>query len=558
LKNYKHLKVNKLKNALLLTLVGLILLYVNMPVINYGFVGFPMLLGVLVLLWIVLENLSSINQLGNQLGNQQNIQHLPKLKSAKIPIILLSILFVYATILPSISGWALFRNNDYRNLIGKVEIGKDLSKHIAPISLDKIRVVDQSLAEILGDKVLGSQPALGSQIRLGTFNIQKVNNDLYWVAPLLHSGFFKWQKNIQGTNGYVMVNACNERDVKLVQEVNGKKVFIKYQSEAYFFDNLERYLYFNGFWNVGLTDYSFEIDDEGIPYWVVTKYKKTIGFKGDEAQGVVVLNAQTGSIKEYDIANAPKWVDRIQPANFIENQLNDWGQYVKGYWNFSNEEKLQITENVSLVYGVDNDAYWYTGLTSVGADESTVGFVLVNTRTKKAIWYKQSGATEFAAQNSAKGKVQEKGFYASLPIPYNINNIPTYVMTLKDNGGLVKMYAMVAIEDYTIVGVGNNLREALMAYKNAFNTTGNKISVKSKSEKLIIKSVISRINGDVKNGNTYYYFTLKNSTKVFIGSSQISNDFPVSTVGDSVLVYYDNDNQEIIDVSSFKNKNVGK
>ncbi len=550
--------MNKLKNALLLTLVGLILLYVNMPVINYGFVGFPMLLGVLVLLWIVLENLSSINQLGNQLGNQQNIQHLPKLKSAKIPIILLSILFVYATILPSISGWALFRNNDYRNLIGKVEIGKDLSKHIAPISLDKIRVVDQSLAEILGDKVLGSQPALGSQIRLGTFNIQKVNNDLYWVAPLLHSGFFKWQKNIQGTNGYVMVNACNERDVKLVQEVNGKKVFIKYQSEAYFFDNLERYLYFNGFWNVGLTDYSFEIDDEGIPYWVVTKYKKTIGFKGDEAQGVVVLNAQTGSIKEYDIANAPKWVDRIQPANFIENQLNDWGQYVKGYWNFSNEEKLQITENVSLVYGVDNDAYWYTGLTSVGADESTVGFVLVNTRTKKAIWYKQSGATEFAAQNSAKGKVQEKGFYASLPIPYNINNIPTYVMTLKDNGGLVKMYAMVAIEDYTIVGVGNNLREALMAYKNAFNTTGNKISVKSKSEKLIIKSVISRINGDVKNGNTYYYFTLKNSTKVFIGSSQISNDFPVSTVGDSVLVYYDNDNQEIIDVSSFKNKNVGK
>jgi hypothetical protein len=414
------------------------------------------------------------------------------------------------------------------------------------------------LAEILGDKVLGSQPALGSQVTLGEFNIQKVNNDLYWVAPLMHSGFFKWQKNSQGTNGYVMVNACNERDVKLVQEVNGKKVYIKYQSEAYFFDNLERYLYFHGYWNVGLTDYSFEIDDAGTPYWVVTKYKKTIGFQGNDAQGVVILNAQNGDIKEYGIANAPKWVDRIQPASFIESQLNDWGNYVKGYWNFSNEEKLQITEKVSLVYGDDNDAYWYTGLTSVGADESTVGFVLVNSRTKKAIWYKQSGATEFAAQNSAKGKVQEKGFSASLPIPYNINNIPTYVMTLKDNGGLVKMYAMVAIEDYTIVGVGNTLREALMAYKNAFNTTGNKINVKSKTEKQILKSVIARINGDVKNGNTYYYFTLKNSTKVFIGSSQISNDFPVTAAGDSVQLTFDNDNQEIIDVSSFKNKSVGK
>lgn len=546
--------MNKLKNVLLLILVGFILVYVNLPVINFKFLGFPILLAFLIVIWIVLENLASINAL----GNQQHVQSLPKLKSTKIPVILLSIIFVYSTVVPFASSWALFRNGDYRNLIGKVEIGKDLSKHMLPISLEKIRVVDQSLAEILGDKVLGSQPALGSQVTLGEFNIQKVNNDLYWVAPLMHSGFFKWQKNTQGTNGYVMVNACNERDVKLIQEINGKKIYIKYQSEAYFFDNLERYLYFNGYWNVGLTDYSFEIDDAGIPYWVVTKYKKTVGFQGMEAQGVVILNAQTGEISEFGIANAPKWVDRIQPARFIENQLNDWGNYVKGFWNFSNEDKLQITENASLVYGDDNDAYWYTGLTSVGADESTVGFVLVNSRTKKAIWYKQSGATEFAAQNSAKGKVQEKGFSASLPIPYNINNIPTYVMTLKDNGGLVKMYAMVAIEDYTIVGVGNTLREALMAYKNAFNTTGNKINAKSKTEKQNIVSVITRINGDVKNGNTYYYFTLKSSKKVFIGSSQISNDFPVSAVGDSVQVSFDNDNQEIIDVSMFNNKSVGK
>jgi len=363
---------------------------------------------------------------------------------------------------------------------------------------------------------------------------------------------------MQGTNGYVMVNACNERDVKLVQEIDGKKVYIKYQSESYFMDNLERYLYFNGYWNVGLTDYSFEIDDAGTPYWVVTKFKKTIGFAGEEAQGVVVLNAQTGEINSYSIDKTPAWVDRIQPGDFIETQLNNWGEYVKGYWNFSNEGKLKITENVSMVYGEDNNAYWYTGLTSVGADESTVGFVLVNTRTKKAVWYKQSGATEFAAQNSAKGKVQEKGFSASMPIPYNINNIPTYVMTLKDNGGLVKMYAMVAIEDYTIVGVGNTLREALMAYKNAFNQSGNKIVTKSKTEKNIVKSVISRINGDVKNGNTYYYFSLRNLPKVFIGSSQTSNDLPLTVIGDSVYLTFDNDNQDVIDVSTFENRSLEK
>jgi len=546
--------MRKIKNLLLVILAGFILAYFYMPVVSFGFLGFPLFLVILIGLWITLNSPFSLASL----GDQPDIQNLKIKKPGKAWVIVLGVLFLYMTVVPAVTTWALFHVNKYRDLIGKIDTESNLSNHMLPISIEKIRVVDQSLAQLLGDKVLGSQPALGSQVALGEFNIQKVNNDLYWVAPLLHSGFFKWQKNMQGTNGYVMVNACNERDVKLVQEVNGKKIYIKYQSEAFFLDNLERYLYFHGYWNVGLTDYSFEIDDSGIPYWVVTKYKKTIGFAGEDAQGVVIVNAQTGEINEYSIANTPKWVDRIQPGDFIETQLNDWGNYVKGFWNFSNENKLKITEPVSMVYGDDNNAYWYTGLTSVGSDESTVGFALVNTRTKKALWYKQSGATEISAQNSAKGKVQEKGFTASLPIPYNINNIPTYVMTLKDNGGLVKMYAMVAIEDYTIVGVGNTMREALMAYKNAFNQSGNKINTKSKTEKSIIKSIITRINGDVKNGNTYYYFTLKNFPKVFIGSSQISNDFPLTNPGDSVYITFDNDNQEAIDVSTFKNRNFNK
>ena len=545
--------MKKIINAVILLILGLILCCFYYPVINYGFLGFPFLLIVLIVIWLFLNLHLSLDKM---MQGQQKL-FLPT-KPSKIPFIILGALIIYCTIIPIATTWALFRSSDYRNLIGKVEVGDSLSRHMAPISIDKIRVVDQSLAQLLGDKVLGSQPALGSQVVLGTFTIQKVRDQLYWVAPLLHSGFFKWQQNQEGTNGYVMVNATNERDVKLVQEVHGQKVHIKYQSEAFFMDNLERYVYMHGHWNVGLTDYTFEIDDDGNPYWVITKFKKTIGFDGDDATGVVIVNAGTGEIKDYTIANTPAWVDRVQPAEFIQNQLHDWGKYVKGFINFSNDNKLQITEEVSLVYGEDNKAYWYTGLTSVGSDESTVGFVLVNTRTKQSTWYRQSGATEVAAQNSAIGKVQEKGYTSSLPIPYNINNIPTYVMTLKDRSGLVKMFAMVAIEDYTIVGVGNTLRETLMSYKNAYNMAGNRINTKSKTTRTAIKSVITRINGDIKNGNTYYYFTLRSNPKIFIGSSQISNQLPITTVGDSVEVSFDNDNQDIIDVSSFKNKNINR
>jgi len=210
------------------------------------------------------------------------------------------------------------------------------------------------------------------------------------------------------------------------------------------------------------------------------------------------------------------------------------------------------------VYGEDNKSYWYTGLTSVGADEATVGFVLVDTRTKKAIWYKQSGATEYAAQNSAIGKIQEKRYSASAPIPYNINGIPTYVMTLKDDGGLVKMFAMVAIEDYTIVGVGNTLRETLMTYKNAFNMTGNELNVNTTAQKITLNTVLTRISSDVKNGNSFYYFTVRDYENIFIGSSQISNALPVSSVGDSIVISFDSDTQGIIDISTFLNKTIEK
>jgi hypothetical protein len=149
--------------------------------------------------------------------------------------------------------------------------------------------------------------------------------------------------------------------------------------------------------------------------------------------------------------------------------------------------------------------------------------------------------------------VQEKGYSASMPIPYNINGLPTYVMTLKDDGGLVKMFAMVAISDYTIVGVGNTMREALMSYKNVYNMADNKINPGSQSNKKTVVSVISRIQNDVKSGNSFYYFTLKNHPNIFVGSSQLSSQLPISMVGDSVKVSFDVDLEEVIDVASFEN-----
>lgn len=542
--------MKKLLPIFLIVAITLGYFYLTLPVLSYGFSGITFLLIIIAAILFFSFSSFKISSDGKSYKAVSVFW--------KIPVLLVVAAIFYALVLPFFTSHPIFRNQDYRNLIGKVANGDKLTQHIAPISMQEIRVVDEDLAYLLGEKILGSQPALGSQAQLGEFFIQKVNGKLYWIAPLVHSGFLKWLNNSEGTTGYVMVSATNERDVKLVQEVNGKPIRLKYQDQAYFQSDTRRYLYFNGYNTIGLADFTFEIDDKGNPFWVATKYKKEIGFSGNDATGVVVLDAQTGDIKEYDIKNTPIWVDRIQPISFIKNQLNDWGEYVKGYWNFSNENKLQITEDLTLVYGKDNKSYWYTGITSVGKDESAVGFVLVDTRTKETTFYKQSGATEYAAQSSAQGKVQEKGFTASLPIPYNINNIPTYVMTLKDNGGLVKMYAMVSIADYTIVGTGNTMREALTAYKTAFNSSGNKLNTDSKSAKKVIESVVVRIQNDVKNGNSFYYFTVKDYPNIFVGSSQISNQLPITAVGDLVKISFDLDNEEIIDVSTFENVSLKK
>lgn len=542
--------MKKITSIVLLLFIGFLLFYFGLPVLNFGFLKLPFFLLMILIAGIVLYTKLKVAPVTSKVTILA--------KPHKLFFILSAVVIAYMALGPLLTSLPMFRSQAYRELIGKVEDGQNLKNHIAPISLDKIRVVDESLAMLLGEKIIGSQPSLGSQTEIGDFTIQKVNDELYWVAPLLHTGFFKWFSNSGGTPGYVMVSATNERDVKLVQNINGKSIKIKYQPEAFFGSKIERHVYFSGYMTSGLADYNFEIDDKGEPFWIVTKYAKKIGFAGNDATGVLTINAQTGEIKEYSLNETPLWVDRMQPISFIEDQLNDWGEYVHGYWNWSNENKLMITEGLTLVYGENHKSYWYTGLSSVGKEESTVGFILVDTRTKEATYYKQSGATEFAAQSSAEGKVQEKGYHTSLPIPYIINNIPTYVMTLKDDGGLVKMFAMVSIEDYTIVGVGNTMRETLMAYKNVYNMADNGIDAQSVTPKKSVSSIVTRISNDVKNGNSFYYFMVKDYPNVFVGSSQLSNELPVTIVGDSVKISYDVDMEEVIDVSNFDNLNITK
>ncbi len=472
---------------------------------------------------------------------------------ATLCVIPLLIMLVVAPL----TSFEIGRSDRYRALLGPVETSQ-FAQDIAPVDPGHVRIVDHNMALKLGSKRIGEDPGLGSRVELGAMDIQQVRGELYWVAPLLHKSFARWWTfSEEGTPGYVMVSAVNPDDVRLVQKIGDTPIHIRYQPNAYFSKELERHLYFNGFATRGLTDFTFEIDDSGKPFYVATIYERKIGFSGEEAVGVAVVDVDSGAIQEYTIANAPSWIDRIQPEDFVKAQIDWWGEYVQGWWNaaFAKDKVLKSSgRELRLVFGQDGKAYWYSGLTSKGSDNSTTGFMLIDSRTKAVKHYEVSGATEGAAQGSAEGATQEKRYHASSFILYNVAGKPTYIGPLKDGAGLVKAVAMVSVENYDIVGIGATPADALRSYRSALASRGNGLVADPALKRETFSGSIVRFGSDTRGNQTFFHFTLsEKSGYMFVGTSSTGATLPVTKQGDSVTVTYTETGSGLVDIESFSN-----
>ncbi len=451
---------------------------------------------------------------------------------------------------------SIFNHQDKRALIGDIT-EKQFSTEISPLDLSKLPEVTPTMALNLGDKRLGEDLALGSQVTLTEFWANHVDGELYYVAPLAHSGFFRWMDNREGTPGYVIINAANQRDVRLVREVNGEPIRIKYQPDGYLGDDLKRKIYRAGYRNVGLTDFSFELDDDFNPYWVVTLYKNTIGASGRNPIGVVIVDPQTGEMEEYSLDNMPSWVDRAIPLKTAVEQINYWGRFVNGWWNPSKRGILQTTDGTNIVYN-EGQSYYYTGITSAGADQSTIGFMLVDTRTKESVLYRISGATERAAMRSAEGAVQQFEYEATFPILINLEGEPTYYMTLLDRQGLIKQFAFVNVRDYSIVGIGETKNQASSNYVSRLRDQGQWSPIENVYDEVDLEGTVVRIGTSIVDAATYYYLILDTmEDKIFIAPLTMSNHLPLTKEGDRVKVSYYNSPAESINLSNFTNFNIG-
>ena len=515
---------NKLKvlSVILAVILAGIYYYITLPAINIhasGFWTFIMTLILVVIVYYIFRKKIAITEI----------------KSSKTVKFMLGLLIVVALIYfgGTILSSPIVNAAKYQKLL-KVENG-EFTTDIQEVDYKQIPLLDKDSATLLGNRKMGSMIDMASQFEVDEIYSQINYNDKpVRVSPLKYASVIKWITNqSQGIPAYIMIDMATQT-TELVKLEQG----IKYSTSEYFNRYIYRHLRFN-YPTYIFDELSFEIDEEGVPYWVCPVKKFNIGLFGGATIGRVVLcNAITGETIDYAIEDVPEWIDRAYTPELLIQLYDYYGTLKHGFINsvLAQKDCLVTTDGYNYL-AIDDDVWVYTGVTSVSGDESNVGFVLMNSRTMETKFYKVEGATEFSAMESAEGQVQNLKYEATFPLLLNISGEPTYFIALKDDAGLVKKYAMVNVQKYQVVGIGDTVSECEEEYQELLLKEGIQIFEDTR-EVEEITGAITKIAQGVVEGNSHYYIMIENSKDIFDVSVVDYLDIIRYEIGDVITMEY--------------------
>lgn len=504
------------------TVIGGILYYFTLPSLNLKSAGFWWYA---ILLLIVLElSLAADEIQRSNKSNKSNYKSGVLINVLGIAILLSILIFI-------ISGFAssrIFNSSRYANLLKNSIKEADFSSYQA--TLDNVPLIDKDSAIQISNRELGSLIDVVSQFELGPNEQITLNGKSVRVSPLYYGSFFKWNNNkASGTPGYIKIDMMTQ-EAELVRLEKG----IRYSPSEFFGRDLRRYLRMK-YPSAIFTSFNFEIDEKGEPFWVVPVEEHTIGlFGGVDVDYVLLVNAVTGEINKYTLKEIPEWVDNVYNSDLIISQYDDFGSFQNGYLNsIFGQKGVKVTTEGYNYIPQGNDNLIYTGVTSAGRDESNIGFILSNKRTKETIYYPISGAEEYSAMSSAEGVVQHLGYKATFPLLLKVEGQPTYMMALKDAGGLVKMYGMVNVEKYQIVATGDTIQNGQQKYRELLKN--NSMTV-TESETERITGAIENIKTASIDGTTYYYIKLAASDSYFLLSVKDNQLIVLKEIGNPITL----------------------
>ena len=459
-------KVYVIFTILLIALIG-VYYYTFHPAINIHLEPFW---GAIIVVCIGFGCIFALNQIKDAwFSNVSEVFREKKLSFMTKFFFVLALLSVFVFAIGSIAGLKVFRAKTYSQML-KVKT-YDFAKDIDETEqITDIALMDTASAKIFGNRKIGSLSDVVSQYEVEDAYTQiSVDKQPFKVSALKYASFFKWWNNKdKGIPGYVKINPVNS-NAEYVELDKG----MKYVPSAYFNYNLERHVQLK-YPSKIINGYNFEVDDNGKPYYVCPTVTAKVGlFGGVDVNGVIICDPASGDCDYYRINNIPSWVDNVYNGHLLEKKYNWYGLLSDGFINSIIGQKgcKQTTDDFG--YKIIGDDVWiYTGVTSVNGDQSNIGFVMMNQRTSEARYYKVSGAEEHSAMAAAEGEVQEKGYKASFPSLINVAGVPTYIMVLKDDGGLVKMYAMVNVSQYNMVATATSQSEVFSNYKKMLAKSG--------------------------------------------------------------------------------------
>ena len=396
----------------------------------------------------------------------------------------------------------------------------NFAQDIKEVNYSEIPVIDRDSAVLLGNREMGSIPEYVSQFEISPLYSQiNYQSSPVRVSPLGYADLFKWFTNREaGIPAYALVNMTTQ-DAEIVR-LEDKP--IHYSESEPLVRNIDRHVQLSYPFYM-FDQKSFEIDDEGHPWWICPVQSRTIGlFGGTTIERVVMVDATTGETQDLAIGDVPQWVDHAYPTDLLLEQYNWSGKYKDGWLNsvFGQKNVVQTTPgtdgNLGYNYIAKDDDVWvYTGVTSATADNSIVGFVLINQRTAESHFYPVAGATEESAMQSAEGQVQNLRYQATFPLLINVSGQPTYFMALKDNAGLVKQFAMLDIQRYQNVAVGNTVAECQKAYQALLATNGVLAESGVDTGAAEKQGTIAHIAQAVVEGNSHFYVKLDDGSAIY-------------------------------------------
>ena len=519
--------MRKVKTKVILVILALLVLgiyyYAALPAVNIHSTEFWIFLGILLLLAAGIF-------IGKKGLNQQELKESRGLKVILGLFAAVVVVYLIGTLLSS----PIINAKKYQQLL-TVETG-EFATDIEELSYDQIPLLDRDSATLLGNREMGSMVDMVSQFEVdGLYSQINYQDRPVRVSPLRYASLIKWFTNQgEGIPAYIKIDMATQ-DTELVKLDEG----MKYTTSDHFNRNIYRHLRFR-YPTYIFNDLSFEVDDEGVPYWICPVKKFNIGLFGGVTIGRVVLcNAITGETTDYAIEDVPQWIDRAYSADMLIQLYDYHGTLKHGFLNsvLGQRDCLETTEGYNYL-AIDDDVWVYTGVTSVSGDQSNVGFVLMNQRTMETRFYEVEGATEASAMSSAEGQVQNLHYTATFPLLLNISGEPTYFIALKDDAGLVKMYAMVNVQKYQIVATGDTVSECEQVYTNLMYENGIKEVEEDTREVQTMTAAISRIAQGVIDGNTHYYIMLEGSDAIFDVPIVEYIDVIRYNVGDTVTIEY--------------------